>query len=183
MSRVGAHPTPLEQDELDALIEEARRRAGQRRRRYGLALLAALLVGGGLYLGFFGGGGSDGGSTAQGGSGSGSQAGAGTQSATPSVFRQQFTRCPVSHGNEPPGLGNWGGSVAGMSCAHGAHVLTHLLTYPPHAPSQAEAIRKTSPSHFRRNGFDCQAFPLEDGYGWHLLCARRSAAVSFYFTP
>ena len=70
-----------------------------------------------------------------------------------------------------------------MSCARAAHLLPHVMGYPRNAPSQAEAIRNSPPSRYQSNGFDCLAFPLEDGYGWHELCARGNAAVSFYFTP
>jgi hypothetical protein len=57
MALVQAPPRPPEQDELEALIEEARRRAWRRRRRYGIALFVVASLGAGLYLGFGGGGG------------------------------------------------------------------------------------------------------------------------------
>jgi hypothetical protein len=48
---------PPEQDELDALIEEARRRARRRRLGYAAAAIAAAAIAGGLYIGFGGAGG------------------------------------------------------------------------------------------------------------------------------
>jgi hypothetical protein len=48
---------PETDDELQALIEEARRRAWRRRRRYGLVLVLAASLGAGLYFGFSSGGG------------------------------------------------------------------------------------------------------------------------------
>jgi hypothetical protein len=175
MGPTQAPPRSRDQDELDALIEEARRRAWRRRRWYGLAVVAAVLVAGGLYLGFSGGGGSGGGSTSQGGGGeSGGQASPLSQASASSFFRQQFTRCPAVH---------WTGSVVGMSCAHAAHVIPRVMQYPPGVATNAEAIRNSPPSRYQRNGFNCLAFPLEDGGGWHELCARGNAAVSLYFTP
>lgn len=47
-------PLPPEQDELQALIEEARRRARKRRQRLSAVLLAAVLAAAGLYVGFGG---------------------------------------------------------------------------------------------------------------------------------
>ena len=46
-----------EQEELDAIIEEARRRARRRRLAYAAAAIAALGIGAGLYASFGGGGG------------------------------------------------------------------------------------------------------------------------------
>lgn len=43
-------PRPLDQDELEALIEEARERAHRRRRRYAVAVLVAALAGAGVYM-------------------------------------------------------------------------------------------------------------------------------------
>jgi hypothetical protein len=54
---VEAPSRPLEDDELEALIEEARRRARRRRFGYAAVLVFAALLGGGLYLGFHGNGG------------------------------------------------------------------------------------------------------------------------------
>jgi hypothetical protein len=185
MGLVQAPSRSPDQDELDALIEEARRRAWRRRRWYGLAVVAAVLVAGGLYLGFSGGGGGGGGSTSQGGGGEGGgQASPLSQARASSVFRQQFTKCPATSGSgRPPGAGNWSGSAAGISCARAAHVLPRVMRYPPGVATNAEAIRNSPPSRYVRNGFKCLAFPLGDGGGWHELCARGNAAVSFYFTP
>jgi hypothetical protein len=47
---VESPPRPPEQDELEALIVEARQRARRRRRRYATALLAAALAGAGVYM-------------------------------------------------------------------------------------------------------------------------------------
>jgi hypothetical protein len=47
---VETEPRPCEQDELSALIEEARLRAQRRRRRYAIALLVAALTGAGVYV-------------------------------------------------------------------------------------------------------------------------------------
>lgn len=71
---VQAPPRPSPQDELDALIEEARRRARRRRLAYVAVVAGLLTVAGGLYAGF-GGGGGDGGTTLQGGQSPGSGAG------------------------------------------------------------------------------------------------------------
>jgi hypothetical protein len=57
MSAVQAPSRPPGQDELDALIEEARRRARRRRLGYAALIAFAALLGGGLYVGFHGGGG------------------------------------------------------------------------------------------------------------------------------
>jgi hypothetical protein len=66
---------PPEQDELDALIEEARRRARRRRLGYA-AVVVGLLAAAGLYLGFGGGGrGGGGGATLRGEGSSGGSAG------------------------------------------------------------------------------------------------------------
>jgi hypothetical protein len=54
---VQAPPHAPQQDELDALIEEARRRARRRRFGYAAALVVATLVGAGLYIGLHGNGG------------------------------------------------------------------------------------------------------------------------------
>jgi hypothetical protein len=58
---VEAPRRPLDQDELDALIEEARRRARRRRLGYATVIVGLLAAGGGLYAGFGGGGHGDGG--------------------------------------------------------------------------------------------------------------------------
>jgi hypothetical protein len=55
--RVQAPPRPPQHDELEALIEEARRRARRRRLGYAAVVLGLLAVAGGLYAGFGGGGG------------------------------------------------------------------------------------------------------------------------------
>lgn len=47
---VKTHPRPADQDELQALIEEARQRAHRRRRRYVITLLVAALTGAGVYI-------------------------------------------------------------------------------------------------------------------------------------
>jgi hypothetical protein len=52
-----ATPRSPEQDELEVLIEEARRRAWRRRRGYGIAVLSAVSLGAVLYFGLGGGGG------------------------------------------------------------------------------------------------------------------------------
>jgi hypothetical protein len=57
------------------------------------------------------------------------------------------------------------------------------MGYPRNAPSRAAAIRMSPPTHYQAKGFDCLSFPLPDGYGWHEICSRGTAAVSFYFTP
>lgn len=94
---VTAPPRPDHQDELDALIEEARRRA--RRRRARNALVALAVAGGGLYAAFGHGGG---GSGADGRSLSGGAAGRPGASAAGQQFADaphsqrfsEFGRCP-----------------------------------------------------------------------------------------
>jgi hypothetical protein len=95
MSSVQAPPESPDQDELDALIEEARRRARLRRLGYAALLVGVVAAGCGIYLASGGGGGSDGGPALRGESGAGGSAGPGsarpTSAARESVYRH---RCP-----------------------------------------------------------------------------------------
>jgi hypothetical protein len=98
---VTAPPRPSHQDELEALIEEARRRA--RRRRYRNALMLAAVAVAGLYAGF----GGSGGSGANGDSAAGGAPGQpGSHAATqpfPDAPQSQrfptFGRCPLAPPN------------------------------------------------------------------------------------
>jgi hypothetical protein len=83
-----------EQEELDALIEEARRRARRRRLGYAASVIAAMVAAGCLYLAF-GGGGSDSGTTPQGHAESGGGA-APSAARSASASRQALYRhrCP-----------------------------------------------------------------------------------------
>jgi hypothetical protein len=177
MPSVEIPPRAPEHDELDALIEEARRRASRRRCLYGLALVAAILIGCGLYLGFSGGG-RGGGSTGQSGSEPAGQAGTLAQSGPRSVFRRQFTDCPDRISGGRYVSGGWSSSVSGMSCERASRVIPSMN--PPH---QRQPIRTTPPYRYRSRGFNCLAFALVDGGGFHVLCGRGAATVSFYFTP
>ena len=49
--------------------------------------------------------------------------------------------------------------------------------------SESEQIRLSDPGTFQSAGFDCASFPLPDGMGWHMICARADQEISFYFTP
>jgi hypothetical protein len=89
---VEAPSRPLEEDEAEALIEEARRRARRRRFGYAAVLVLAALLGGGLYLGFHGGG--DGGSGSKGESSSNGGAGAQQPSSHAREASVYARRCP-----------------------------------------------------------------------------------------
>jgi hypothetical protein len=88
--------TPVECDELDALIEEARRRARRRRLGYVAALAAALGLGALLYAGFGSGGG--------GGETSASHAGSGPTPAA-SASRSNETARHAVYEHRCPGRG------------------------------------------------------------------------------
>jgi hypothetical protein len=112
MSSVQAPQNSPDQDELEALIEEARRRA--RRRRLGYAALLVGMVAGasGIYLIFGGGGGTGGGPTLHGQSGAGG--GAGPNSARPASASRESVyqhRCP-GRGLDALPLTNAGNSFA-----------------------------------------------------------------------
>jgi hypothetical protein len=81
-----------------------------------------------------------------------------------------WSRCPDS---------NFGMSVAGMSCREGRR---HMYAT-RNSTGTAESIRTSDPRTFTREGFDCTQFPLEDGFGHHIVCARGDQHVSWYSTP
>jgi hypothetical protein len=70
-------------------------------------------------------------------------------------------------------------SVAGISCQHAQrHMpLTKGLT------GSAASIRTSDPNAFTYQGFGCTQFPLEDGFGTHIVCAKGGQHFSIYFTP
>jgi hypothetical protein len=83
-----------------------------------------------------------------------------------------WTRCPQN---------GFGESVAGISCrAHGARPYRFPAR---NITGSAGRIRQSDPRTFTGHGFDCTQFPLEDGFGWHVVCARGDQHVSFYLTP
>ncbi len=88
---VEAPPQPAEQDELDALIEEARQRAWRRRAGYFASAVAAALVAGAVYLAIGGGGGEG---TSEGGA-SNEPAATARQGSAPSPAETAY-RCPIS---------------------------------------------------------------------------------------
>ncbi len=100
--------------------------------------------------------------------------GGGTTSTTttppPDRAAVHWSRCPDS---------SYGTSVAGISCQRANH---HLLDT-RNSASSAAVIRTSDPSTFTKEGFDCTKFPLEDGFGWHIVCARGSRHISWYSTP
>jgi hypothetical protein len=82
----------------------------------------------------------------------------------------RWSRCPGS---------SYGTSVAGISCRDAQ---VHRFETRSSTGSAAR-IRTSDPRTFTQHGFDCTQFPLEDGFGWHIVCARGSQHISWYFTP
>jgi hypothetical protein len=100
--------------------------------------------------------------------------GGGDSSSTTTTTDQtavHWSRCPTNSG--------YGMSVAGISCQEAQrHMpLTKGLT------GSATSIRISDPNTFIYEGFDCTQFPLEDGYGTHIVCAKDDQHFSLYFTP
>jgi hypothetical protein len=92
--------------------------------------------------------------------------------APPDQTAVRWSRCPISGRGE---------SVAGISCrARGARPYRFPAK---NITGSAGRIRHSDPLTFRGHGFDCTQFPLEDGFGWHIVCARGEQHVSFYSTP
>jgi hypothetical protein len=108
--------------------------------------------------------------------------GGGSSPATSSAQHQsranlRWASCPQS---------GWDASVAGLSCDSARRIISrHLLRYPPgtRTGNTAVAIRRSDPSTFRGAGFNCTAFPLEGGGGWHNVCDKGDRHISLYFTP
>jgi hypothetical protein len=88
----------------------------------------------------------------------------------PNETALHWSRCPSS---------DYDTSVAGISCRDAQ---VHRFATPSQTGSAAR-IRTSAPQTFAEDGFDCTQFPLEDGFGWHIVCARGSQHISWYSTP
>jgi hypothetical protein len=164
MGPAQAPPRSPDQDELDALIEEARRRAWRRRRWYGLALIVVFLIGIGLYLGFFGIGAGGGGSLSP----DGSRAGGGAVNAS-AQRAAQLKPCPTKSLKQPAGHDVF---VTGISCGQ--------VGIPPITGSyRAQTAR---PVMFRSGKWTCWQRLIEGGATTDNVCWRGSQLVTFQFS-
>ena len=115
-----------------------------------------------------------------GGDGDSSRSNAATQASAPNGIptAPRWSRCV---------RGGWDQSVAGLSCRAASRIIKQdLLRFPPQRDvhkNTAAAIYRSAPSSFSGAGFECTAFPLVDGSGWHNVCQKGSQHLSFYFTP
>jgi hypothetical protein len=74
--------------------------------------------------------------------------------------------------------------MAGMSChAADRFVRDAVPRVPTPGNGTRAAILKSDPHSFNIGAFDCTEFPLESGFGWHVLCNQGSQHLSFYITP
>jgi hypothetical protein len=106
------------------------------------------------------------------------------EAAVPSA--NDLARCR-SKGGKPFRASGWSGSVAGLSCRQGGRLIqTRFIQAFGRSGlqnSDPRLIRNSDPGAFRSAGFACSSYPLGDGSGWHLICARAGEALSFYLTP
>jgi hypothetical protein len=161
---VSAPPQSPEQDELEALIEEARRRARGRRRRYGAALALALLAAGGLYAGFGHGGGGD----------STSVAGAGPN---PSSHTQGAQRTiSACRGGPASRYHLW---TSGIPCSAAAATIAGFSGH-----MAISYLNARQPGVFLDNGWACWAEPqwVRQPFGVQNACLRGAAAMIFLET-
>jgi len=84
------------------------------------------------------------------------------------------------HWSQCPNSG-YGMSVAGTSCREAGAEPRRLPA--KDITGSAGRIRHSDPRTFKGHGFDCTQFPLEDGFGWHIVCARGEQHLSYYLTP
>ena len=91
---------------------------------------------------------------------------------TDHITRIHWSRCPHAHG----------ASVSGMSC-RAAKAEQHRFLDKGDTTSSAARIRTSDPQYFGEDGFACTQFPLEDGFGWHIVCSRGNQQLSYYRTP
>lgn len=101
-----------------------------------------------------------------------------------SPIDSRLTRCPLDRGRKAT-ASSWSGSVAGIGCrAAGRLIQNHFLRdCVCRGKATYESIRESNPAPFRSAGFKCGSFPLEDGSGWHAICNREDAQISFFMTP
>ncbi len=97
--------------------------------------------------------------------------GSSTTTITDHITRIHWSRCPHAHG----------ASVSGMSC-RAAEAEQHRLPV-ENITGSAARIRTSDPLIFAKDGFACTQFPLEDGFGWHIVCSRGNQQLSYYRTP
>ena len=97
-----------------------------------------------------------------------------TTTPLPDQAALHWTRCAQSYT----------ASTSGMSCAAAARFVRDAV---PRVPTPGNgtraAILKSNPRSFNIGPFDCAEFPLESGFGWHVLCDQGTRHVSFYITP
>jgi hypothetical protein len=75
-------------------------------------------------------------------------------------------------------------AMAGMSChAADRFVRDAVSRVPTPGNGTRPSILKSNPRSFNIGAFDCTEFPLESGFGWHVLCKQADQQVSFFITP
>jgi hypothetical protein len=74
-------------------------------------------------------------------------------------------------------------STVGISCQDADRFINREALGKTPTGGKPQALLKADPRNFEVGAFDCTAFAVQVGAGWHVFCQRADRHVSFFISP